>query len=215
MPMNRVKCIIFDCDGVLVDSEGLSSKVLYDMTYPLGITSSLDEMVINFSGRNLKECFECIEKEINTKLPPGFEENYRDQTFSVFQKELKCIDGIKDFINSLTIPYCVASSGPVNKIKLNLSLTGLLENFENKIYSCYEIKSWKPEPDIFLHAAKGMGYTAKDCVVVEDSVVGVKAAVAGGFKVYGLATAQTKVKLKEAGAITFDHISHLPSLLEL
>jgi beta-phosphoglucomutase-like phosphatase (HAD superfamily) len=108
----------------------------------------------------------------------------------------------------------VASSGPLEKIRLNLSVTGLLDKFENKIYSSYEIKSWKPNPEIFLHAALQMGYAVDQCVVIEDSVAGVTAGVRGGFKVYGLATPHTKTILKEAGAITFDKISDLPYLLK-
>lgn len=213
--MSDIKCIIFDCDGVLVDSEELSNKVLHDMVCALGFTPPLEELIVNFSGRKLKECFLWIEKHLSAPLPSTFETDYRAKTFEVFEKELQCVNGIKEFIASLTIPYCVASSGPLNKIRLNLTVTGLLPNFENKIYSSYEIKSWKPDPDIFLHAAKEMGHDVKDCVVIEDSVAGVMAAVAGGFRVYGLANGHTKNKLEEAGAITFSEICELPHLLKL
>jgi HAD superfamily hydrolase (TIGR01509 family) len=213
--MSAIKCIIFDCDGVLVDSEEIANKVLYEMSHTLGVNLSVDDLILNFSGRNLQECFRWIESKISVSLPSDFEVNYRKKTFERFEKELKPIDGIKEFINELTIPYCVASSGPLNKIRLNLSVTGLLHHFEDKIFSSYEIKSWKPDPDIFLHAAKQMNSAVQDCIVIEDSVAGVMAAVAGGFKVYGLSNSHTKLKLEEAGAITFNHISDLPHLLNL
>jgi HAD superfamily hydrolase (TIGR01509 family) len=211
--MQKVKCIIFDCDGVLVDSEGLSNKVLHQMTSELGHTFSMEELCVQFSGRNLRDCFTWIETQSAMPLPLEFEKEYRKKTFEIFTKELQPIDGIKEFIGALSIPFCVASSGPVEKIRLNLGVTGLLNHFDNKIFSSYEIQSWKPNPEIFLHAASQMGFAVSDCIVVEDSLAGVQAAVAGGFRVFALNNDHHGVKLQQAGATTFSHFNDLSFLL--
>jgi HAD superfamily hydrolase (TIGR01509 family) len=213
--MHDVKCIIFDCDGVLVDSEGLSNKVLHQMTSALGFSIPYEELCKQNTGRHLKECFNWIETQSSTSLPLEFEKEYRKKTFEVFAKELQPIEGVKEFVSNLSIPFCVASSGPVEKIKLNLGVTGLLNHFENKIFSSYQIKSWKPNPEIFLHAAKQMGFSVPDCVVIEDSLTGVQAAVAGGFKVYALNNDHQNEKLKVAGATTFNHINQLSRLINI
>ncbi|MBB1489925.1 HAD-IA family hydrolase, partial [Oceanospirillum sp. D5] len=100
---------------------------------------------------------------------------YRARTFETFKKEIQPIKGIKEVLENLKIPFCTASSGPENKIRLNLELTGLLPFFGDNIFSCYTIQKWKPEPDVFLWAAKTMGFQPNECLVVEDSVSGVEA----------------------------------------
>jgi HAD superfamily hydrolase (TIGR01509 family) len=211
--MQNLKCIIFDCDGILVDSEHLSNRVLYEMTSALGYQFSIDDLCLQFSGRSLQECFTWIETQTSTALPSNFEKEYRQKTFEIFKKELQPVKGIKEFIASLSIPFCVASSGPREKIRLNLQVTGLLDHFENKIFSSYDVNSWKPDPKIFLHAAAAMGFSPADCVVIEDSHAGVIAGVSGGFRVYALANRQNEIKLKSAGATTFFAIDDLPHLL--
>ena len=125
------------------------------------------------------------------------------------------MEGIVSFIEKLTIPYCVASSGPVEKIRLNLEVAGLLNKFENKLFSSYQIGSWKPEPGIFLHAAKEMGFDVKDCIVVEDSVAGVRAGIDGGFKVYGFANGYNDNDLEKEGAILFRSYEELAAIVSL
>ena len=95
-------------------------------------------------------------------------------------------------MQKIKVPFCVASSGPVEKIRLNLTTANLIDKFEGRIFSSYDIGSWKPEPGIFLHAAKTMGYSPEECLVIEDSIAGIKAAVAGGFKVYALGNEKKK-----------------------
>ena len=150
MNMNTIKCIIFDCDGVLVDSEPIANQTLLSMAKEHGLQMTLKEAIKVFSGRELKDCFKQIERLINKKLPDNFEKEFRQKTFEKFRTELKPVKGVKEFINALNISYCVASSGPVEKIKLNLTITGLIEKFEHKIFSSYQINSWKPDPGIFL-----------------------------------------------------------------
>jgi HAD superfamily hydrolase (TIGR01509 family) len=180
----KYKCIIFDCDGVLVDSELITAKVLVAMGKELGLHIDLDFVVHEFLGKSLNDIMQYLDVLAEGNLPSNFESEYRKKTFKAFRNELKPIDGIHSVIENLKIPFCVASSGPLEKIRANLTTTGLIDKFEDRMFSCYEIQSWKPNPDIFLHAAKNMGYNPNECAVVEDSVVGVEAALAGGFDVF-------------------------------
>lgn len=210
-----VKCIIFDCDGVLVDTEKIGNGILLAMAQEHGFQLELEEAYHLFNGRSLKDCFLQIENRIGKKLPDDFESNYRDRSFEAFKIETKPMEGIFDFLDNLKIPFCTASSGPLEKIELNLGLAGLLDRFEGRIYSSYIIKSWKPDPEIFLHAAKEMGFDIKDCIVVEDSVAGVRAGLRGGFKVYGFANGYNNEDLKKEGAILFNSYKELAVMLDL
>ena len=212
--MENIKCIIFDCDGVLVDSEIIGNQILLSMAQEFGLEMSLEIAIEKFNGRSLKDCFTQIETLISHKLPNDFETDYRKKTFEAFKNELKPINGVKKFIDGLTISYCVASSGPVEKIVLNLTTTGLIKNFENKIFSSYQINSWKPAPEIFLYAAKEMGYEINECIVIEDSKAGIIAAKKGGFKVYGLANKHNEKELLEEGAIIFYSFEELGRILK-
>lgn len=199
----KYKCIIFDCDGVLIDSESIAIGVLVDMANELGANMDFKESLINLKGKALNLCMDIISKRIKSPLPVHFEQDYRINTFEAFRKDIKPIKGIKKVVENLEIPFCVASSGPENKIRLNLEVTELLPYFEDKIFSCYAIQKWKPEPDIFLWAAKTMGFTPNECLVVEDSVSGVKAALAGGFDVFGYTEHDYKNELQVLATNTF------------
>ncbi len=212
--MKNINCILFDCDGVLVDSEGITNQVLMDMTQPLGLELTLDEAHTVFNGKNLKDIFNNIEKRLNGKLPETFENDFRRLTFEAFKTDMKPIPGVIDFIDSLSVAYGVASNGPEEKIRLNLTTTGLIEKFENNIFSAYQINRWKPDPELYLHAAKTMGHRVQECIVIEDSLSGVIAAQRGGFKVYGLANPHSETQLKEAGAILFYNYEELAYLLK-
>ncbi len=211
----KYKCIIFDCDGVLVDSETLSNTVLIDMAKSVGLVMDLHMADKYFTGKSLARNFEYIEKKISKKLPYDFEKNFRKKSFAVFKNNLQPIDGVHDLLNRLTIPYCVASSGPLEKIKLNLTTTKLIDKFDNNIFSCYEIQSWKPEPTIFLHAAEKMGFQPSECVVVEDSISGVHAAKAGGFDVYAYAQDRGKTTFEDMDVTVFYDMNKLDTLLKI
>lgn len=180
----KYKCIIFDCDGVLVDSELITNKVVVEMANQLGVSLDLNFVVKEFLGKSLNDIMKFLDTKSDAGLSLNFEQEYRRRTFEAFVKELKPINGISKLLDKLEVPYCVASSGPLSKIRHNLSLVGLLKRFEGRIFSCYEINSWKPNPDIFLYAAKNMGFKPSECVVIEDSEVGVTAALEGGFDVF-------------------------------
>lgn len=151
------KCIIFDCDGVLVDSEAISNHMILDMVKKLGFEIDESYATEHFSGTALKSIFKYIEEVINQKLPSNFENDFRKNTFELLKTDLKPIKGIHNLLDKISIPVCVASSGLLEKIKLNLTTTRLLQYFDGNLFSCYDIGSWKPDPEIFLHAAKKNG----------------------------------------------------------
>lgn len=211
----KYKCIIFDCDGVLVDSESISARIFQEMAIELGFNLDFETAVENFTGTSMTENLKFIEDNIEGDLPGDFEQNYRELTYEAFKTELKPINGIQDLLNKVTVPFCVASSGPVQKIRLNLSTTNLIDKFENHIFSSYDIGSWKPEPGIYLHAAKSMGFEVGDCVVIEDSAAGIQAAKAGGFNVYAIANESKKIEFEKLGANIIFGMDELSGLLEI
>lgn len=211
--MSKYKCIIFDCDGVLIDSESIAIGVLVDMANYLGANMNVEESLISLKGKAFNRCMEFISKRINKPLPINFETDYRINTFEAFREKIQPIKGIQDVIENLTIPFCVASSGPENKIRLNLETTGLLPFFESNIFSCYAIQKWKPEPDIFLWAAETMGFKPNECLVIEDSISGIRAAKTGGFDVYGYTEHDYNNELQSEANTTFDSMDKLLGML--
>ena len=201
--MKPYKCVIFDCDGVLVDSEILGNQVMVDMANEHGADINLTFAMENFKGGFLKDCVLQIESIIGKKLPKNFEAKCRKRSFEVFKKELKPVKGIKNVLKELDISFCTASSGPQEKIRLNLTTTGLLPYFKESIFSCYDIQKWKPDPAIFLHAASTMGYAPEECLVVEDTITGVRAARSGGFDVFGFAAHDFKENFQNQATKTF------------
>lgn len=175
--------MIFDCDGVLVDSEPISNGVLVEMTNELGGSINMSYAMKHFKGKALKKCIEHITELVEIQSANAFETEFRRRSYQAFREGIRPIKSVEAIIKSLKIPYCVASSGPMEKIEMNLQLTGLLHYFKNRIYSCYSIKKWKPDPAVFIWAAKELNLTPEDCLVVEDSHLGIQAAKNGGFKV--------------------------------
>jgi HAD superfamily hydrolase (TIGR01509 family) len=210
--MKKPGCIIFDCDGVLVDSEVIGVKVLLDMASQYGVTMDLQEAVEEFSGIRLKEGIRILQQKASSPFPEDFEQAFRARSY-----EMRPVNGIKEVLDSLTIPFCVASSGPMEKMRLNLTITGLISYFDkgNRMFSGYEINSWKPDPGIFLHAAEVMGFSPAECVVIEDSKAGVIAAHRGGFRIFGYAKPFNGDELRKEGATVFYAMKELPSLLSL
>lgn len=207
------KCIIFDCDGVLVDSEPISNRILHRQAQSFGFTKDLDYVLGNFCGASMQQCIDAIEEDIGSPLPDNFREVYRAEMYEAFKRELKPVKGIHKLIEKLIVPFCVASSGPRRKIEQNLQLTGLMEHFKPNIFSCYDIQKWKPDPEIFLYAASNMGYAPHECLVIEDTITGVQAGLAGGFHVLGLVHAHHEHKMKETGVPLFYAMKELEAEL--
>ncbi|HMR16469.1 MAG TPA: HAD family hydrolase, partial [Mariniflexile sp.] len=207
------KCIIFDCDGVLVDSEPISIQILVDLANAYGANIDLAYGMKHFKGSFFDACKNNIAQLTQKTLPDSFQDDYRKLSFEAFKKYVQPVEGIKMVLDRLTIPFCVASSGPENKIKLNLELTGLLPYFENNIFSCYAIQKWKPDPAVFSWAAETMGFNNKDCLVVEDSLSGIKAAKAGGFDVFGFTAHDYNHELEADATKTFNSMSELLGMI--
>ncbi|GGZ79538.1 HAD family hydrolase [Algibacter mikhailovii] len=212
--MSKYECIIFDCDGVLIDSESIAIGVLVDMANDLGAKMDKHQSLIDLKGKSLNLCMQLISERIKKELPLNFETDYRINTFEAFRKEIQPINGIKEVLENLEIPYCVASSGPENKIRLNLEVTGLLPFFEGNIFSCYAIQKWKPEPDVYLWAARTMGFKPSECLVIEDSLSGVKGAIRGGFDVFGYTEHDYGNELEALSTKTFSNMSNLLEMIE-
>jgi HAD superfamily hydrolase (TIGR01509 family) len=213
--MAGYKCIIFDSDGILVDSETLSARVFQEMAMELGFEMDFERAKEQFGGISMKENLQFIQENLQVPMPENFEKEFRSRTYEVFKKELKAVPGIIDLIAKLQVPFCVASSGPLEKIRLNLGLVGLLELFEGRIYSSYEIGKWKPDPGIYIHAATEMGYKPEECLVIEDSAAGIRAAILGSFMVFALASKSRKEHFEQLGAVTFEDMKELETLLGL
>lgn len=178
-----IELIIFDCDGTLVDSELLCNEALAIKLAELDIVVSPQELVDRFRGVKFTDILAVIEVEYLIALPANFEIEYREKVKALFALSLTANEGVKGLLESIQLPMCVASSAPRPKIEQALALTDLNMFFKQNIFSCFDIGIWKPEPDIFLHASEEMGYKPENCLVVEDSPVGIQAAIAAGMKV--------------------------------
>jgi HAD superfamily hydrolase (TIGR01509 family) len=206
--------IIFDCDGVLVDSELITNRVFALMLGEIGIHMTLEEVLERFVGRSMSQCWEVIAGILGHELPQSFLDNYRTRTASALQSELKIVPGVDAVVAGLKTPFCVASSGTHEKMRLTLGTTGLLAKFSGRIYSVTEVARSKPFPDVYLHAAKQMGVAPSSCAVIEDTPTGVRAGVAAGMTVFGYCALTPEQRLREAGArTTFRHMRELPALL--
>jgi len=210
--------VIFDCDGVLVDSEALACQVDADVLTSLGIAYTRDEIINQFVGVSLKDMMAQIEREHERTLPADFADTLNRTLFARFERELRPIEGVRDAILALPHRRCVASSSLPERIAFSLRLTGLDDLFEH-VFSASEVRRGKPAPDLFLHVAERMGSSADGCVVIEDSIAGVQAARAAGMKVVGFAGGGHcgpghVDRLKAAGALSvIDRMAELPETL--
>ena len=175
---------MFDCDGTLVESEFLGNRVLVQLANQYGFQMPEEEARRLFRGRKLAACMTDIEAAIGQVLPESFVPDVRAAMNDLFRKELEPVEGVESVLEALSVPVCVASGAPLKKIKLVLEITSLTRWFDDKLYSSYELDMWKPDPDLFLHAAQEMGVASEQCAVIEDSPVGVQAGVSAGMTVY-------------------------------
>ncbi|HEY2465137.1 MAG TPA: HAD family hydrolase [Steroidobacteraceae bacterium] len=206
--------VIFDCDGVLVDSELITNRVFAQMLHELGIAVSLEDMFERFVGRSTPQCVEIVTKMLGRPVPQYFVEEYHTRSTAALKSELKAVPDIETILAAMRIPYCVASSGSHEKMHTTLGITGLLPQFRGKMYSVTEVARSKPFPDVFLHAARQQGVMPADCAVIEDTPTGVRAGVAAGMTVFGYCGLTPKQHLIEAGAHhTFDRMRDLPGLI--
>lgn len=200
--MRNFELIIFDCDGVLVDSERITAEVFSKvLNEECGLSLSLDVLLETFMGQSSQKCLTIIEEMIGQKPPLGLEARYQNEINNALQESVTAITGIEKALAELSIPYCVASGGTHEKMRTTLGKTNLLGQFEGKLFSTSDVPRGKPYPDVFLHAAKSMQCLDPNrCLVIEDSPLGVEGGIAAGMTVFGFADLIKKQKLIESGA---------------
>jgi HAD superfamily hydrolase (TIGR01509 family) len=205
--------VIFDCDGVLVDSERLATRVESRLLTELGWALTPDDVMERFVGRSDAYMLGEIEAALGRPVPE-WTDRYRDALFAAFHEELTAVDGVAEAVDALTCATCVASSGTHEKMALTLGLTGLADRFAGRTFSTTEVAHGKPAPDLFLHAAERMGVAPDRCVVVEDSRSGVEAARAAGMRALGYAGGLTPAEwLEGPGTTVFTDMAELPGLV--
>lgn len=207
---------MFDCDGVLVDSERLAVRVESELLGELGWDLSEAEVLDRFVGRSDEHMIAEVEAELGRPVP-DFVEQYHRRLHAAFDRELTAVDGVTDALDRVEaagLATCVASSGTHAKMTRTLGLTGLWDRFDGRIFSATEVQAGKPAPDLFLFAAASMGVAPAACVVVEDSRAGVAAAVAAGMRVVGYAGGLTPASwLEPAATVVLHDLAELADLV--
>jgi HAD superfamily hydrolase (TIGR01509 family) len=211
----RTELVIFDCDGVLIDSERLAVKVDVEVLGELGWPLSEEQVIERFVGRSDRDTQLAIEAHLGRKLPANWDEHMQSRYRQAFEGELVPVAGVVEALARITIPSCVASSGTHEYLRYTLELTGLYERFAGRIFSVEDVARGKPAPDLFLHASERMGTPPARCVVVEDSHAGVEAARAAGMRVLAFAGGLTPGALLEGpDTIVFRDMRELVTLLD-
>ncbi|MFD9332785.1 HAD family hydrolase [Streptomyces sp. NPDC060065] len=212
----RYELIIFDNDGVLVDSEPISNTLLAAYLTELGHPTSYEESLRDYMGSAMHRVHDLVEERTGQRLPADFDEVFHGRVFAAFERELEPVPGAVQVLEKLAadgVPYCVASSGSHERISVGHRKTGLDRWFdEGRVFSSQDVGRGKPAPDLFLYAAERMGVAPEKCVVVEDSPLGVQAAVAAGMDVYGF-TAMTPADRLAGATRLFSDMGQLADLL--
>lgn len=186
MTSHNPKLVIFDCDGTLVDSENINAAAWSEHMTNFGVPLSHEEAYSRLKGLGMDECVAIVARLSGKPIPAEFVPNLRIIMNRLIRDSLQPIRGALELVKSMSVPFCVASNAPREKIELCLKVTGLLPYFQGAIFSAHDVKSWKPDPGLFLHAAATMGFTPTECVVVEDSLPGINAGLAAQMHVLAL-----------------------------
>ena len=205
--------VIFDCDGVLVDSEPISNRIFTRALRDLGLDMTFEQVYRAFTGLSMTRCVRIVEQRRGRPVPGDFVLQLRARTRDALRAELRAVRGVETALDRIDRPLCVASSGTPEKMRFTLGLTGLLPRFEGRLFSAGEVRRGKPHPDLFLYAARSLGAQPERCAVIEDSVPGALAGTAAGMRVYGYAERTEAASLARAGAVVFDSMDDLPGLL--
>jgi HAD superfamily hydrolase (TIGR01509 family) len=215
-----VDLIIFDCDGVLVDSEPLAMRVLVDAIAAQGIVIDKADAFRNYLGRSLASISASLHETHGMPLSEAALASMRGDLYALYRKELRATPGLLSALGNLRIPFCVASSSQLERIRISLELTGLIGFFEPHIFSASMVANGKPAPDLFLHAAREMGTPPQNCLVIEDSPAGIAAARAAGMAVFAyvggthIAASGLRATIDGLGADrVFDDMQTLPDLI--
>ena len=218
--MGTPKLVIFDCDGILVDTENLANQRLAEWLSAAGFTTTLEYCRKHFSGRSMASVQKEIEAATDVRLGADFVDRWNAGLPDLFAHGVEAIPHVREFIEKVRgagIAYCVASSARVTKMHITLGQTGLLPLFEHAMFSSTMVGRGKPFPDLFLYAAKTMGFAPADCIVIEDSVAGTEAGIAAGMRVfsYHADPYSDPDGLAEAGGILFDDMRELAGLVPI
>ncbi|MGC5007086.1 HAD family hydrolase [Streptomyces sp. DT203] len=214
MTQKAVELVIFDCDGVLVDSERICVKVDAMITADLGCTFTEAEIIERFVGSSDEVYTAAVEERLGRRLEKDWQRRYDHLYRAAFAAELTVADGITEVLNSLTKPICVASNGSHDDIRHGLQITSLSDYFKTHIFSAADVPSGKPAPDPFLHAARSMGVEPAQCAVIEDSTYGVQATRAAGMRAFGYYGGLTPAsRLEGPDTVVFESMRDLPELL--
>ncbi|MFE1863659.1 HAD family hydrolase [Streptomyces anandii] len=212
----RYDLVIFDNDGVLVDSEPISNRLLAAHLTELGHPTSYEDSIRDYMGSAMHRVHDLALERTGKRLPDDFDDVFHSRVFAAFERDLKPVAGVTDVLEKLTAdgtPYCVASSGSHERIRVGHRTTGLDRWFDDgRVFSSQDVGRGKPAPDLFLYAAEHMGVRPERCVVVEDSPLGVRAAVAAGMDVYGF-TAMTPAERLTGATQLFRDMGELVDLL--
>ncbi|WP_166388144.1 HAD family hydrolase [Catellatospora methionotrophica] len=214
-----IKAVVFDCDGVLVDSEIINNAVFAELVTRAGLPTTLEQSIERYMGRSTTECVADVERELGR--PVGFDlpTVYEHEVLARQRDELKAVDGVRDLLEVLrdaAMPVCVASSGTPPEIAFRLRVTGLAAYFGEHCYSASMVARGKPEPDLFLLAADRIGIDPADCALIEDSPFGVRGGRAAGMTVLGYAALASADTLRTAGAAhVVTAMAQVPPLLGL
>jgi HAD superfamily hydrolase (TIGR01509 family) len=209
------RSVIFDCDGVLVDTELISNTVLAGMLTDAGLPTTFEQCMDSYRGRSIVSVMELARARRGAPLPADLPDRYYAAIKVAFARELEPVPGVVAALDRIALPSCVASSGPHHKMAMTLRHTGLWDRFEGRIFSATEVAAGKPAPDLFLHAARRMGFDPALTAVVEDSVPGIEAARAAGMRALAFARHNDAdaAALVAAGGEPFDDMAELPGLL--
>lgn len=206
---------IFDCDGVLVNSEPLANQVYVNMLAEYGYPVNEAEYQREFSGAAISQRLAVTSKRLNWTPPENFHAIFNERLAKLTEQELEPVADIHALIDSLSVPICVASNGSRSEIALRLKIANLTDKFGTSIFSGLETPKPKPAPDVFLAAANSFNISPARCIVIEDSVPGVTAAVSAGMRVYGHAAITPAESLRNAGAIPFANMVELKNILSV
>ncbi|WP_096171684.1 HAD family hydrolase [Cohaesibacter sp. ES.047] len=198
------KLIIFDCDGVVIDSEIISARMLIEELHLHDVELNLDYVARHFLGRSYPIVLKQIRKDFGITLPDNFEADYRRRLLSAFERDLKVMPGIKEVVDRLAVPYCLATSSSPERVRKSLYLTGMTDSFAGRISTASEVSRGKPAPDLFLHAAKKYDAEPAECLVIEDSRAGIEAGLAAGMEVWHF-TGGSHLKGRESNAGSRGH----------
>ncbi|MGX5848576.1 HAD family hydrolase [Mesorhizobium sp. PL10] len=218
--MDLPKLVIFDCDGILVDTENLANRRLAGWLSAAGFATTFEYCRKHFSGRSMASVQIEIEASTDVRLGADFVDRWNAGLPDLFSHGVEAIPYVRDFIEVVRaagIAYCVATSARISKMHITLGQTGLLPLFEHAMFSATMVSRGKPFPDLFLHAAKTMGFAPADCIVIEDSVAGTQAGIAAGMRVYSYHgdPYSDRDGLADAGGVLFDDMRELPGLVPI